>query len=274
MLECWQGDVRYRKQAQALSRDVNQLMRHVCTFRKKHDMDAGICSLRQVWHRYWRFFCLETWQQVWDEFNAAGRKCEIRQLSESMQDVSQYNFFASALSATTSLRQIVNVFQLDRVDVILKERVGQGFYGDVFKGLCGWLDGLFCVINTVDNFKGVVNGNGDCVTVAVKKLNVFDGNFRELNAMKVKDYQRAWLSLTNEFFWQNLKHPNIVRILAVQRQTDVQLVMEYASHGSLQCYLRINRDNLGPKKLLKYATDVANVRSLALVEIKVLLIFF
>lgn len=138
MLECWQGDVRYRKQAQALSRDVNQFMRHVLTFRKKHDMDAGICNLRQVWHRYWRF-CLETWQQVLDEFKAAGRTCEIRQLSESMQDVSQYNFFASALSATSSLRQIVNVFELDRVHVILKERVGQGFYGDVFKGL--WLVG-------------------------------------------------------------------------------------------------------------------------------------
>lgn len=60
----------------------------------------------------------------------------MRQTPDSMQDLSQYNFFASALSASSSLRQIVNVFELDPVQVILKDRVGQGFYGDVFKGEC------------------------------------------------------------------------------------------------------------------------------------------
>lgn len=81
--------------------------------------------------------------------------------------------------------------------------------------------------------------------------------------MKVNEGPEGVVRVWHMNFWQNLKHPNIVRILAVLRQPHVQLVMEYAPHGSLQSYLRINRDNLGPKKLLKYATDVANVKCLA-----------
>lgn len=43
-------------------------------------------------------------------------------------------------------------------------------------------------------------------------------------------------------------------------EPEVNLVMEYVPHGSLKCYLKINKDRLDTKKhILKYALDVAKV---------------
>lgn len=58
---------------------------------------------------------------------------------------------------------------------------------------------------------------------------------------------------------QTLKHPNIVEILGVLEEPEVSLVMEYVQHGSLQSYLKIYREALGTKQLLKYALDIAKV---------------
>lgn len=50
-----------------------------------------------------------------------------------------------------------------------------------------------------------------------------------------------------------------MQIIAVISEPEVSLVMEFIPHGSLQCYLKINRDRLKPQHLLKFALDVAKV---------------
>lgn len=109
------------------------------------------------------------------------------------------------------------------------------------------------------------------ITVAVKKLKSFDGIdipdsnvldfYREINIMKVRTGQLVDVidTFLTVFRSQSLDHPNIVRILGILHDPDLQLVMEYVPHGSLQSYLKINRDSLGPKKLLIFAADIATV---------------
>lgn len=108
------------------------------------------------------------------------------------------------------------------------------------------------------------------ITVAVKKLKSFDGIdipdsnvldfYREINIMKVRTGQLVdVIPFLTVFRSQSLDHPNIVRILGILHDPDLQLVMEYVPHGSLQSYLKINRDSLGPKKLLIFAADIATV---------------
>lgn len=53
-----------------------------------------------------------------------------------------------------------------------------------------------------------------------------------------------------------MKHPNIVEILGVLNEPEVSLVMEFVQHGSFQSYLKINKDHLKEKQLLKYASDI------------------
>lgn len=59
---------------------------------------------------------------------------------------------------------------------------------------------------------------------------------------------------------QSLKHKNIVEIIGAIHEPDISLVMEYVQHGSLQTYLKINKETLKPESLLKFALDVASVR--------------
>lgn len=58
------------------------------------------------------------------------------------------------------------------------------------------------------------------------------------------------------FVLQTLKHPNIVEILGVLYQPEYALVMEFVHHGSLQSYLKIYKESLSEKQLLKYALDI------------------
>lgn len=50
-----------------------------------------------------------------------------------------------------------------------------------------------------------------------------------------------------------------MEILGVLREPDLLLVMEFVPHGSLQSYLKINKEKLHTKQLLKYAVDIAMV---------------
>lgn len=63
-----------------------------------------------------------------------------------------------------------------------------------------------------------------------------------------------------KLFFQSLKHKNIVEIIGAIHEPDISLVMEYVQHGSLQTYLKINKETLKPDTLLKFASDVASVR--------------
>lgn len=57
-----------------------------------------------------------------------------------------------------------------------------------------------------------------------------------------------------------MKHPNIVEILGVLNEPEISLVMEFVQHGSFQSYLKINKEFLTERQLLKYALDIAMVR--------------
>lgn len=61
--------------------------------------------------------------------------------------------------------------------------------------------------------------------------------------------------------FQNLHHPNIVEIFGVLRDPEILLVMEFVQHGSLQSYLKINRETLQESQLVKYALDIAMVKN-------------
>lgn len=122
------------------------------------------------------------------------------------------------------------IFELDvDCNVILQGRIGQGFYGEVYKGTL-----------ERDNSK-------DCEPqqVAVKKLKT-----RALEA-DLRDFEREIEIM------KTLKHPNVVEILGVISEPEVCLVMEFVKHGSLQSYLAIHRESLTHKRLLGFALDIA-----------------
>lgn len=83
-----------------------------------------------------------------------------------------------------------------------------------------------------------------------------EGNSREI-AVNNFDVE----SLLHEYLdnFQTLKHPNIVEIKGVIQEPEISLVMEFVQHGSLQCYLKIHKESLEHKILLKFALDVAKV---------------
>lgn len=143
------------------------------------------------------------------------------------------NFHFSNNTATTSLDSInsmQSIFELDDdCNVILQGRIGQGFYGEVYKG----------------SLEHIGDKEAEPKLVAIKKLK------KAAMASCISDFERE-ISIM-----KGLKHPNIVEILGVLQEPEVSLVMEFVHHGSLQSYLKIYRETLTIKQLLNYALDIA-----------------
>ncbi|KAK3911076.1 Tyrosine-protein kinase hopscotch [Frankliniella fusca] len=131
-------------------------------------------------------------------------------------------------TAATSLESMSSVFELGPdVNVVLQGRIGQGFYGEVYKGTLERLD-------------------SDAELVAVKKLRT------DALSTTMADFEREINIM------KTLEHPNVVQIKGVVHEPEVSLVMEFVQHGSLKSYLKIHHDKLLPDKhLLKFALDVA-----------------
>ncbi|XP_043290064.1 tyrosine-protein kinase JAK2 isoform X2 [Venturia canescens] len=130
----------------------------------------------------------------------------------------------------TLLGQMQGIFELDAdCNVILQGRIGQGFYGEVYRGIL-----------ERDNAE-----DAEPQEVAVKKLRT-----RALEA-DLRDFERE-ISIM-----KTLKHPNVVEILGVISEPEVCLVMEFVKHGSLQSYLSIHREFLTHKRLLDFALDIS-----------------
>ncbi|XP_014296943.1 tyrosine-protein kinase hopscotch [Microplitis demolitor] len=128
------------------------------------------------------------------------------------------------------LGQMQGIFELDAdCNVILQGKIGQGFYGEVYRGTL-----------ERDNSKDI-----EPQLVAVKKLKT-----RAVEA-DLRDFERE-ISIM-----KTLNHPNVVKILGVISEPEVCLVMEFVKHGSLQSYLAIHRENLTHKRLLGIALDIA-----------------
>nr|XP_012148059.1 PREDICTED: tyrosine-protein kinase hopscotch isoform X3 [Megachile rotundata] len=133
-------------------------------------------------------------------------------------------------SSNDSLGQMRGIYELDiDCNVILQGRIGQGFYGEVYRG-------------TLERENGK---DTEPQQVAIKKLKT-----KALEA-DIRDFEREIAIM------KTLKHPNVVEILGVISEPEVCLVMEYVKHGSLQSYLLIHKQELSHKRLLGFALDIA-----------------
>lgn len=269
MQECWDADPHRRKQPQALMRDISQILYQVYNSRRIHSyskvstkshlesqMDAA--SVNSLFSTATQSTVVGGFSDELISICDADSDCDLSTSSRdtayerkwlfNAQDLANYeddmscdfstilsNFnFSVATSATSldSISSMQSIFELDAdCNVILQGRIGQGFYGEVYKGTLEYLG----------------DKDSEPRQVAVKKLKT------SAVSTCIQDFERE-ISIM-----KTLKHPNIVEILGVLQEPEVSLVMEFVQHGSLQSYLKIYRESLSTKQLLKYALDIAEV---------------
>ncbi|CAH8867463.1 unnamed protein product, partial [Trichobilharzia szidati] len=115
-------------------------------------------------------------------------------------------------------------WELDNRDVQLLQKIGQGNFGDVYRG--------------------VYNG----CEVAVKTCRV---------DMTASDLRQKFLQ--GETTALNFNHPNIVKLVGIAVQSyPIMIVMEYVPGGSLLNHLRKSKNALPVMKLLKMSLDAAS----------------
>ncbi|KAL3288358.1 hypothetical protein HHI36_002806 [Cryptolaemus montrouzieri] len=265
MRECWHLDSDRRKQPQAIMRDINQILYQVYNSRRIHSYAKvftkskanGVPSMSgastdSIFSNKTESTCISQSDDLItcandDDLSVsssyAGRLSECALLNS--QDMLNYgetlscdfsnilsNFnFSTATTSLDSINSMQSIFELDAgCNVVLQGRIGQGFYGEVYKATLEYYDN---------------ESEKSPRQVAVKKLkssgisSSLQDFEREINIMKT------------------LQHPNIIEILGVVRDPEILLVMEFVQHGSLQSYLKIYRESLSTKQLLKYALDIA-----------------
>ncbi|KAG8222937.1 hypothetical protein J437_LFUL000232 [Ladona fulva] len=126
-----------------------------------------------------------------------------------------------------SVISMQGIFELDgECNVVLQGRIGQGFYGEVYRGV-------------LERDK-----DSEPEPIAVKKLKT------SALLSNMQDFEREIQIM------KSLKHPNIVEIKGIIEEGG-GLVMEFVKHGSLLSYLKINKETLTDLNLLKFAMDVA-----------------
>ncbi|XP_045460768.1 tyrosine-protein kinase hopscotch isoform X2 [Harmonia axyridis] len=264
MRECWYLDSDRRKHPQAIMRDINQILYQVYNSRRQHSYAKvftkskvnGTPSISGLSTSSMMSNNTESTLLCKSEDIANSEDGEISECSSysgglsqcallssqdmlNQEDTQSCNFsnilssfnFPTSVTSLDSMNSLQSIFELDECcNVVLQGRIGQGFYGEVYKATLEYYD------NTVQN---------NPRQVAVKKLkssgisSSLQDFEREINIMKT------------------LQHPNIVEILGVVRDPEILLIMEFVQHGSLQSYLKINKDSLHTKQLLKYALDIA-----------------
>ncbi|VDK37756.1 unnamed protein product [Taenia asiatica] len=115
-------------------------------------------------------------------------------------------------------------WQLDNKDVILLEKIGQGNFGEVHRG--------------------IYNGR----EVAVKTCRAGPAEV---------EIRRKFLQ--GEATALNFFHPNVVRLLGIAvRSHPIMIVMEYVAGGSLLSFLRRNGQTADTRLLLRMCVDAAN----------------
>ncbi|KAF7995940.1 hypothetical protein HCN44_007047 [Aphidius gifuensis] len=266
MLECWGEYSGPKKQPQAIMRDINQILYQVYNSRRKHAYATACPKLFNEIHidsdtsdnislsdneskasslytdrtslpwddnddsidHFSRFS--ETDHDAEAELNAYLRSLDNGRAGDGLSALRPLLDSDNDTCNNTSgpLGQMQGIFELDAdCNVILQGRIGQGFYGEVYRG-------------TLERDK-------DCEPqqVAVKKLKT-----RALES-DLRDFEREIEIM------KTLKHPNVVEIMGVISEPEVCLVMEFVKHGSLQSYLAIHRETLTHKCLLGFALDIA-----------------
>jgi len=265
ILECWDMDPYRRKKPQAIMRDVNQILYQVFNSRRIHSYATavnkvfrglGISVENSVTESNSSQFSGVTEETYVDYMNMDGESRQDVEISQNFSfsgslegawilgdsnaqscagdavspDFSGFfsNFTFSTTTAVDSVTSMQGIFELDGdCNVVLQGRIGQGFYGEVYKG-------------TLEQDKDT-----EPQLVAIKKL--------KMNAVatSLQDFEREINIM------KSLKHPNIVEIKGVIQDPEISLVMEYVQHGCLQSYLKIHNDTLQEETLLKFAHDVA-----------------
>lgn len=115
-------------------------------------------------------------------------------------------------------------WQLDNADVQLLEKIGQGNFGEVHRGMY----------------------NGRMVAVKTCRANPVEVEVR-----------RKFLQ--GEATALNFCHPNIVQLIGIAVRTHpIMIVMEYVAGGSLLAYLRRTRNNPDIGILIRMSVDAAN----------------
>ncbi|XP_043204209.1 tyrosine-protein kinase hopscotch-like [Amphibalanus amphitrite] len=119
------------------------------------------------------------------------------------------------------------VLQLNQGQVQLGDRLGVGFYGEVYKAVLTHQDGTW-------------------ETVAAKRLKK-----KAISTAGLQDLQREIAIL------KDLDHENVVKMRGIVDEPELMLVMEYLPPGALSSYLKMYWDKLTTHRLLKFAKDVA-----------------
>lgn len=120
-----------------------------------------------------------------------------------------------------------DVWEINRTDIIMKQKLGGGQYGDVYEAK--W--------------------RTHNMTVAVKTL--------KEDSMAVKDF------LEEASIMKELRHPNLVRLIGVcTLDPPFYIITEFMAYGNLLDYLReADREAISAVVLLYFATQIANAMS-------------
>ncbi|KAF5272860.1 hypothetical protein FQR65_LT00456 [Abscondita terminalis] len=222
--ECWDADPYRRKQPQALMRDISHILYQVYNSRRMHSYTK--VSIKSDAEPKNNFFPT-VGTGVGGDSDDLIPLCNPTPTEEDLYQ--KWPYYPDIKYKKDRLDCMQSILVLDACCTVIlqpQSRIGQGFYGEVYKGTLEYDD-------------------GQSRQVAVKKLKT------STVSTCLQDFEREIAIM------KTLKHPNIVEILGVLEEPEISLVMEFVHHGSLQSYLKIHRDYLTTKQLLKYACDIA-----------------
>ncbi|GLH06136.1 Tyrosine-protein kinase Abl [Gryllus bimaculatus] len=229
MQECWELDPHQRKKPQAIMRDINQILYQEDTYLDYSKSDVLLVNVEEDAQESSATSVASSLEDPWLLEEDKRSTSEASAVSPDLTSIFLSSFpFSPEPQPMDSITSMQGIFELDgNCNVVLQGRIGQGFYGEVYRG-------------TLEQ-----GSESEPQLVAVKKL--------KTNALgtTLQDFERE-ISIM-----KTLKHTNIVEIKGVIQEPEVSLVMEYVQHGSLQSYLKIHRDTLEHPHLLKFALDVA-----------------
>lgn len=265
--ECWILDLDNRKNAQAIMRDINQILYEVYNSRRSHSYATINSSQISNGHSSPppptpppTTFPHRNETLVMNHRNNF-LKNPFRLVSSNITNFSYDRLSSGSMTSSQSTSTIISETTINDVPVdslisldesefrdvntsVLEtnpqshwiidknqlnfgERLGQGFYGEVYKATL-----TYCA--------------GCTEVVAVKRI--------KKSALS----EESLRGLSQEIdIMKKLRHENVVEIKAFVEEPETMLVMEYMKLGSLLAYLQLHRERIKCFQLLKFAADVA-----------------
>ncbi|XP_067143590.1 tyrosine-protein kinase JAK2-like [Centruroides vittatus] len=268
MNECWTFDLDNRKKAQAIMRDINQILYEVYNSRRSHSY-ATINSSQNLSNGQSSpipptpppaTFLHRNETVVMNHRNNF-LKNPFRLVSSNITNFNYDRLSSGSMTSSQSTSTIISETTINEVPVdslisidesefrdvntsVLEtnpqshwiidknqlnfgERLGQGFYGEVYKATLTYCAGCTEVVAVKRIKKSALSEES------------FRGLSQEIDIMK------------------KLRHANIVEIKAFVEEPEIMLVMEYMKLGSLLAYLQMHKQKIERAQLLKFAADVA-----------------